>query len=68
MPERSIGIVSKTIMAISYVGSNPTTLTHPFSFKTNKINSMKKNLFTILAALFLAACSGFSEKDRKSVV
>lgn len=27
MPERSIGIVSKTIMAISYVGSNPTTLT-----------------------------------------
>lgn len=42
MPERSIGIVSKTIMAISYVGSNPTTLTHPFSFKTNKMNKQKK--------------------------
>ena len=44
MAEWSIVAVSKTVMGLRkfIVGSNPTMLTHPFSFKTNKMNKQKK--------------------------
>ena len=44
MAEWSIVAVPKTVMGLRkfIVGSNPTMLTHPFYFKTNKMNKQKK--------------------------